>query len=99
MAHPLYSTSTWKRLRACQLQREPFCRMCEQLGRMTAATVVDHVQPHRGDRSLFFDAGNLSSLCATCHNGAKQRLEKGGALPGCTPSGRPLDPSHPWNQR
>jgi hypothetical protein len=42
--------------------------------RITAATVCDHVHPHRGDEVLFF-SGPFQSLCETCHNSAKQREE------------------------
>ena len=38
--------------------------------------VVDHIQPHNGERSLLFDQLNLQTLCKTpCHDQAKQRLE------------------------
>lgn len=96
MAHPLYSTSAWKRLRACQLQREPFCRMCDELGRMTPATVVDHSIPHRGDARLFWRSDLWVALCQPCHDRHKQRLETSGVLAGCDERGIPLDPSHPW---
>lgn len=70
--------------------------MCSVLGHVTAATVVDHKIPHKGDESLFFDDDNLQSLCKTCHDSAKQRLEKSGSLPGCDVNGWPLDPNSHW---
>ena len=42
-----------------------------------AATVVDHIVPHKGDEARFHDLNNLQSLCATCHNSVKQRIELG----------------------
>ncbi|MBK9704528.1 MAG: HNH endonuclease [Betaproteobacteria bacterium] len=72
--------------------------MCEAAGRLTAASVVDHVVPHRGDQALFWDVGNWQPLCKPCHDGAKQSLERGGKLRGCDTSGQPLDPTHPWNR-
>ncbi|GGW24044.1 hypothetical protein GCM10011452_09310 [Gemmobacter lanyuensis] len=39
--------------------------------------VADHVTPHRGDASLFWDERNLQCLCAKCHNSTKQAEEKG----------------------
>jgi hypothetical protein len=63
------------------------------------AKVVDHIVPHRGDMSLFWDRANWQSLCANCHSSYKQRLEKSGREAGCDVSGRPLDPRHHWNRR
>jgi 5-methylcytosine-specific restriction endonuclease McrA len=65
--------------------------MCAQLGRTTAATVVDHVIPHRGDIGLFWK-GALASSCKPCHDGAKQQYELTGKLRGCDVDGYPLDP-------
>jgi hypothetical protein len=75
---------------------EPTCRYCRQQGRLCAATVADHVIPHRGDETLFWE-GELQSLCAPCHNGAKQQLETTGRLRGSAVDGMPLDPGHHWN--
>lgn len=93
----LYGTKRWYRLRHHQLSKQPLCALCQKLGKVTAATVVDHVRPHRGDEALFFDAGNLQSLCKPCHDGAKQQLEKSGTLRGCDVDGVPLDAGHHWN--
>jgi 5-methylcytosine-specific restriction endonuclease McrA len=49
------------------LARNPLCVHCERVGRMTSATVVDHVIPHRGDRNLFWDMANWQALDADCH--------------------------------
>lgn len=87
----------WERARAVFLRAHPLCRLCEQVGRTTVATVVDHIIPHRGDRDLFWDRKNWAPLCATCHNSAKQRQEKSGTLQGCDEAGVPLDPGHQWN--
>ena len=64
----------WDKARATYLNRHPLCRMCENEGRVTAATVVDHIIPHRGDQALFWDtANNWQPLCYSCHNSVKQR--------------------------
>jgi hypothetical protein len=55
----------------------PLCAMCLTEGRTTAATVADHVTPHRGDPELFWH-GDLQSLCAACHSLFKQSEERGG---------------------
>lgn len=82
--HSLYSLPIWARLRESQLLREPFCQApdCDALretGRPARATVVDHVRPHRGDRRLFTDPGNLQSLCKRCHDRKtlRERRERG----------------------
>jgi 5-methylcytosine-specific restriction endonuclease McrA len=96
-ASELYGSAAWKKRRAAQLREHPLCTMCEQRGRVTPATVADHVTPHSGDPVAFFE-GKLQSLCKTCHDSTKQRLEKSGRMLGCDESGVPLDPTHPWNQ-
>lgn len=91
----LYKLAAWGRLRLSQLEAEPLCRFCAAKGRTTAATVADHVIPHRGDRALFFDPSNLQSLCTPCHDRDKQRLERSSSK-GADLRGLPSDPSHPW---
>lgn len=96
--HHLYKTKEWYRLRWNQLQVEPLCRRCASQGRVVAANIADHVKPHRGDVTLFFDATNLQSLCKLCHDSAKQREEKSGVVVGCDVNGLPIDPNHHWNR-
>lgn len=64
----LYSTARWKRLRLRFLGKHPLCTACEKRDVLTLAAVVDHVIPHRGDERLFWDEGNWSALCASCHS-------------------------------
>lgn len=92
----LYATHTWKLLRTAQLIREPLCRFCEQEGRVTAATVADHIEPHRGDRAKFFTT-RLQSLCKDCHDRTKQRAEIHGYDLRVDLDGMPIDPTHPFN--
>lgn len=91
----LHSTARWQRRRAAQLREHPLCAICEKLGRVTAATVADHVVPHRGDEASFWE-GALQSLCTSCHSSIKQQQEKSGTFGGCDERGMPLDPSHWW---
>ena len=58
MVSRLYDLTRWKRARRLFLQTHPLCRMCEQRGRVSLATTVDHVVPHRGDEALFWDEQN-----------------------------------------
>ena len=32
------------------------------------ATVVDHVQPHQGDKGLFWRRSNWQAMCGSCHS-------------------------------
>lgn len=67
--------SRWQTARASYLRSHPLCRMCDDEGRVTAATIVDHITPHRGDQSKFWDTDNWQPLCAKHHSSHKQRLE------------------------
>ncbi|MCL6453562.1 MAG: HNH endonuclease [Alicyclobacillus sp.] len=58
----------WRRYRAAFLRRHPLCAECERAGRLTPATVVDHIVAHKGNRQLFWDPDNHQPLCASCHN-------------------------------
>lgn len=93
----LYNTAAWKRKRLAQLAAQPLCAMCEAQGRVTAATIADHVVPHRGCLVLFYH-GLLQSLCKRCHDGAKQQQELRGQLRGGDLNGYPMDASHHWAQ-
>lgn len=64
----LYRSSRWRRLRRRFLQENPLCVECKKVGRLTAATVVDHIIPHKGDEKLFWDEDNLQALCKSCHD-------------------------------
>ncbi|WP_101048687.1 HNH endonuclease [Macromonas nakdongensis] len=88
--------SRWQKAREGFLRSHPLCKMHQDLGRIVPATVVDHIEPHRGDMGKFWDRSNWQSLCKRCHDGAKQRLEKSGVLQGCRLDGIPVDPKHPW---
>lgn len=66
----------WQKARAQFLREHPLCVMCEAAGRVEAATVVDHITPHRGDQSLFWRRSNWQSLCSTHHSRDKQRTEQ-----------------------
>lgn len=89
----------WQKARKRHLAKEPLCRTCKRAGRTTAANTVDHITPHRGDPTLFWDENNWQSLCSTCHSGDKQRQEKSGGAKyrGASVDGTPLDPAHRWN--
>jgi 5-methylcytosine-specific restriction enzyme A len=65
--------SRWRRARMRFLRRNPLCAACCKGGRLEAATVVDHVVPHRGNRALFWDRANWAALCKCCHDAKTAR--------------------------
>jgi 5-methylcytosine-specific restriction enzyme A len=75
-AHQRGYSARWRRLRADVLTSEPLCRYCARDGKVRAATVVDHIVPHKGNAGLMWARSNLQPLCARCHNSAKQREER-----------------------
>lgn len=50
------------------LRENPLCRSCEAKRRIKPATITDHIVPHRGDQSLFWDPSNWQPLCKPCHD-------------------------------
>lgn len=69
-------TYRWEQYRKRYLQQHPLCVYCEREGRVTAANVVDHIEPHQGNQSLFWDSSNHQSLCKTCHDSTKAKEER-----------------------
>jgi 5-methylcytosine-specific restriction endonuclease McrA len=63
----------WRRARAAFLALHPVCAGCRAQGRVVPATVVDHVVPHHGDQTLFWDRGNWAPLCKSCHDAKTAR--------------------------
>lgn len=60
--------SKWQRKRKRFLMEYPLCEECKRQGKITQATVVDHILPHRGDKKLMWDENNWQSLCKMCHD-------------------------------
>lgn len=69
----LINSWKWQKLRREQLSRKPLCEVCEQRGRVVAATEVHHKTPvesvsdFAGMEFLAYDRTNLMSLCHDCH--------------------------------
>lgn len=76
-AHERGYDGKWRTERAKFLREHPLCRECEAAGFLVAATVVDHITPHKGDKQLFWRRSNWQPLCETHHN-RKTALEDGG---------------------
>lgn len=64
----------WRKESKSFLALNPWCSMrgpgCELL-----AVLVDHITPHRGDMTLFWNRKNWQGLCNHCHSSHKQRIE------------------------
>lgn len=69
--------SRWQTYRKHFLRENPLCVYCLEQGRVVEAKVVDHITPHRGDDTLFWDIDNHQSLCSPCHSSTKQQEENG----------------------
>ena len=65
----------WQAARKAFLEKNPLCAACMKAGRLTPATVVDHIVPHRGDMRLFWDEKNWQPLCKQCHDNKTGRGE------------------------
>ena len=68
----------WQRARLIHLAEHPLCKMCADDGVIKAAVVVDHITPHKGNDTLFWDSvTNWQSLCKQ-HHDKKTATEDGG---------------------
>ena len=72
----LYNQQAWDKIRARQLSKQPLCARCQHEGKITAATTVDHVFPHRRDAAKF-KVNLFQSLCTGCHTLKGQDERKG----------------------
>lgn len=66
----------WKNASKRFLAKHPFCVECERINKLTPATVVDHIRPHRGDKILFWDESNWQPLCKKCHDRKTRTIEQ-----------------------
>jgi 5-methylcytosine-specific restriction enzyme A len=90
----LHDKAAWHRRARRQLQYEPLCAMCLSEGKIVAARIADHVEPHHNDPIKFWN-GKLQSLCAHCHEGRKKRLEHRGLDNAIGSDGWPIRSSAP----
>jgi hypothetical protein len=84
----------WRKRARLQLAEHPLCAICLQSGKVEAAKVCDHIEPHRGDVNKFW-TGPLQSLCWSCHSMIKQQQEVNGFSTAIGPDGWPIDQNHP----
>lgn len=73
-ARNFYSSTPWRKLRQAKLWQQPLCEECQRNGRITPATMVDHITPiKQGGAALCM--ANLQSLCWSCHS--RKSIEEG----------------------
>lgn len=70
-------TGAWRRARKVFLSKHPLCAECMKGNKVTAATVVDHIIPHKGNKALFWDESNWQPMCAPCHSSKTLKEDMG----------------------
>jgi 5-methylcytosine-specific restriction endonuclease McrA len=76
-----YNTKRWRDLRERVMQRDRFkCNLCKRIEPRSSQLVGDHRRPHKGDERLFWDESNVWLVCKPCHDSAKQKTERRGAV-------------------
>ena len=68
LARALYRSKRWRTERAAFLHAHPLCVECKREDLLRPATVVDHIDPHRGDELVFWDSSRWQALCPSCHS-------------------------------
>ncbi len=72
-AHERGYTSKWRVARETFLRAHPLCAECARQGKLIAASVIDHIVPHKGDKARFWDSTNWQPLCKSCHDSKTAR--------------------------
>jgi 5-methylcytosine-specific restriction protein A len=70
--------SKWRKARLGYLKKHPLCVECERNGVVRAATEIDHIRAHRGDKELFWDSKNNWMALCKGHHSQKTIREDGG---------------------
>lgn len=65
----------WQKARAAWLAVHPLCVCCRANGIAHPASVLDHIEPHKGDRQKFWDSTNWQGLCEWCDKNLKRSIE------------------------
>lgn len=58
----------WGKASKAYLAMHPWCTECMKQGIYTPAEVVDHIKPHKGNATLFWDVTNWQGLCKHHHD-------------------------------
>lgn len=68
-------TSRWDSAALAFRREHALCLGCQAVGKIAAADVVDHVEPHKGDMFKFWNRAMWQSACRWHHDTVKQQLE------------------------
>lgn len=69
-------SAKWDKAARAYRKANPLCLGCQAVGRLEPATVVDHIEPHKGDATRFWDVANWQPACSWHHSNVKQQLER-----------------------
>ena len=73
-----YASKQWRQFRQIHLSKNPICARCYSLNKITPATDVDHIVPHKMDPDKWM-GNRFQSLCKSCHS-IKTGLEQRGQI-------------------
>jgi len=73
----MYNSRRWKRYREEYRARHPLCIQCQEQGITKPMWAIDHVIPHGGNETLFWNPKNHQPLCLECHNRKSQQERAG----------------------
>lgn len=68
----------WQQYTKVFLSEHPLCVRCKARGDIVPATVVDHIEPHRGNEEMFWNSRNHQPLCKPDHD--KKTVEEDGGF-------------------
>lgn len=57
-------------------QHNPWCLGCAAIGKRTPTDLVDHVEPHKGDQTKFWNTAMWQPSCRWHHDVIKRALER-----------------------
>lgn len=68
----------WRKYSQAYRKTHPYCRPCEQAGRVTLSYAVDHIIPVSGpDDPRFWEPENHQPICHSCHSTKTNRQDGG----------------------
>ena len=68
-------TTRWDKAAANFRRQHPYCLGCQAIGRVMPTELVDHVEPHKGDQSKFWNTALWQPSCRWHHDVIKKQLE------------------------
>ena len=60
-------TNEWVKVSAIYIAQNPECVDCGLID-IRSRMVVDHIVPHRGNMTVFWNVSNWATRCQRCHN-------------------------------